>query len=75
MNARRSATVFYSRKTLVLWVSAFSLIPIAVLGYLLVQEKSGREREAAGLRAQVRKLKEEVVKLKVTNQILKIESL
>ncbi len=73
MSARRSATVFYSRKTLVLWAAAVSAVPIVALGYLLLQEKSSREREAAGLRVEVRKLKEEVVKLKVANQILNIE--
>ncbi len=36
MNPHRSATVFYSRKTLVLWVLAVSAVLIAVLGYLLI---------------------------------------
>lgn len=74
MNARRSATVYYSRKTLVLWAVVISAISIAVMGYLLALEKGSRVRETASLRAQVQKLKEEVVKLKVANQIMKIEA-
>ncbi len=74
MNPRRSATVFYSRKTLVLWVLAVSAVLIAVLGYLLIAERNNRERETARLRAQVRGIKEEVVKWRVANQILKIQA-
>ncbi len=67
-------TVFYSRKTLVLWVVAVSAVLIAVFGYFLVSAKNRRVREIAGLRTQIRTLKEEGVQLRVANQMLKIQA-
>ena len=53
---------------------AVSAVLITVLGYLLLAESDNRKRETARLRTQVRKLKEEVVKWRVANQILKIQA-
>lgn len=50
-----------------------TVLSTAVFGYLLVVGENTRERESTGLRAQVRRLKAESVKLRLANQMLKIK--
>jgi hypothetical protein len=74
MSTKRSATVFYSRKTLFFWIFVVTVLLSAVFGYFLKTERNTREKETARLQKKVRNLSEEGVKLRVANQILQIEA-
>jgi len=66
----RPATVFYSRRTLIVWVLAASAFWVALLGFFFLRHEEERARELSLLRGQARELGQDALKARAEQRLL-----
>ncbi|OGL63766.1 MAG: hypothetical protein A3I72_13275 [Candidatus Tectomicrobia bacterium RIFCSPLOWO2_02_FULL_70_19] len=69
-----SETVYYSRRTLVVWCLGLSALWASLFGLIYVSAEQGRVRERASLAAQAQSRGEELIKLRAENRSLQERS-
>lgn len=69
-----SETIYYSRRTLVLWCAGLSALWACLFGLLYVNAAQERMREKASLAAQAQSRGEELIKLRAENRSLQERS-
>ena len=67
-------TVFYARKTLVLWIAGVSIFWVAALGFFFTREMDRLNRGNARHLARVRALSKESARMRQENRMLKVRA-
>ncbi len=71
MGKQPASTVFYSRKTLIVWVAAASAFWIAAMGFLLLSSRERRSEERSRSRETIRNFTQETIRLRAEAEGLK----